>query len=111
MGVAKTSHWAFGAVKRREAKSKGEKERYKHLNSEFQRIARRDKKAFLSDQCKEIEENNRMGKTRFKGLDLIECLMSYGWRFVTLYRRQGSRPFPRKRNARKQNGCLRRPWN
>ena len=52
------------AVKRREAKSKGEKERYKHLNAGFQRIARRDKKAFLSDQCKEIEENNRMGKTR-----------------------------------------------
>ena len=52
------------AVKRREVKSKGEKERYKHLNAEFQRIARRDKKAFFSDQCKEIEENNRMGKTR-----------------------------------------------
>ena len=52
------------AVKRREVTSKGEKERYKHLNAEFQRIARRDKKAFLSDQCKEIEENNRMGKTR-----------------------------------------------
>ena len=52
------------AVKRREAKSKGEKERYTHLNAEFQRIERRDKKAFLSDQCKEIEENNRMGKTR-----------------------------------------------
>ena len=52
------------AVKRREVKSKGEKERYKHLNAEFQRIVRRDKKAFLSDQCKEIEENNRMGKTR-----------------------------------------------
>ena len=51
-------------VKRREAKSKGEKERYTHLNAEFQRIARRDKKAFLSDQCKEVEENNRMGKTR-----------------------------------------------
>ena len=52
------------AVKRREAKSKGEKERYKYLNAEFQRIARRDKKAFFSDQCKEIEKNNRMGKTR-----------------------------------------------
>ena len=52
------------AVKRREVKSKVEKERYKHLNAEFQRIARGDKKAFLSDQCKEIEENNRMGKTR-----------------------------------------------
>ena len=50
------------AVKRREVKSKGEKERYTHLNAEFQRIARRDKKAFLSDQCKEIEENNRMGR-------------------------------------------------
>uniref|UniRef100_A0A8B9WT68 RNA-directed DNA polymerase n=1 Tax=Bos mutus grunniens TaxID=30521 RepID=A0A8B9WT68_BOSMU len=65
----KKAKWLSGealqiAVKRREAKSKGEKERYNHLNAEFQRIARRDKKAFLSDQCKEIEENNRMGKTR-----------------------------------------------
>ena len=60
------------AVKRRETKSQGEKERYKHLNTEFQRIVRRDKKAFLSDQCKEIEENNRMGKTRdlFKKLEI-----------------------------------------
>ena len=65
----KKAKWLSGealqiAVKRREAKSKGEKERYKHLNAEFQRIARRDKKAFLNDQCKEIEQNNRMGKTR-----------------------------------------------
>ena len=52
-------------MKRREVKSKGEKERYTHLNVEFQSIARRDKKAFLSDQCKEIEENNRMGKTQY----------------------------------------------
>ena len=52
-------------VKRREVKTKGERERYNHLNAEFQRIERRDKKAFLSDQCKEIEENNRMGKTRY----------------------------------------------
>ena len=64
----KKANWLSGeglqiAVKRREAKTKGEKERYKHLNAEFQRIARRDKKAFLSDQCKEIEETNRMGKT------------------------------------------------
>ena len=58
------------AVRRREVKSKGEKERYKHLNAEFQRIAKRDKKAFFSDQCKEIEENNRMGKTR----DLVKKL-------------------------------------
>ena len=66
---SKKAKWLSGealqiAVKKREAKNKGEKERYKHLNAEFQRIARRDKKAFLSDQCKEIEENNRMGKTR-----------------------------------------------
>ena len=65
----KKTKWLSGealqiAVKRREAKSKGEKERYKHLNSEFQRIARRDKKVFLSDQCNEIEEKNRMGMTR-----------------------------------------------
>ena len=65
----KKAKWLSGealqiAVKRREAKSKGERERYKHLNAEFQRIARRDKKAFFSNQCKEIEENNRMGKTR-----------------------------------------------
>ena len=65
----KKAKWLSGealqiAVKSREVKSKGEKERYKHLNAEFQRIARRDKKAFLSNQCKEIEENNRMGKTR-----------------------------------------------
>ena len=65
----KKAKWLSGealqiAVKRREVKSKGEKERYKHLNAEFQRIARRDKKAFLSDQCKEIEENKRMRMTR-----------------------------------------------
>ena len=65
----KKAEWLSGeplqiAVKRREAKSKGDKERYTHLNAEFQRLARRDKKAFLSDQCKEIEENNRMGKPR-----------------------------------------------
>ena len=65
----KKAKWLSGealqiAMKRREVKSKGEKERYKHLNAKFQRIARRDKKAFLRDQCKEIEENNRMGKTR-----------------------------------------------
>ena len=73
----KKKKWLSGealqiAVKRREAKSKEEKERCKHLNAEFQRIARRGKKAFLSDQCKEIEENNRMGKTRdiFKKLEI-----------------------------------------
>ena len=65
----KTAEWLSGealqiAVKRRDAKSQGEKERYKHLKVEFQRIARREKKAFFSDQCEEIEENNRMGKTR-----------------------------------------------
>ena len=66
----KKAQWLSGealqiAVKRREANSKGEKERYKHLNAEFQRIARRDKKGFLSNQCKEKEENNRIGNTRY----------------------------------------------
>ena len=74
----KKAKWLSGealqiAVKRREGKSKGEEERYKHLNAEFQRITRRDKKAFLSGQCKEIEENNRMGKTR----DLFSVDTSY----------------------------------
>ena len=66
------------AVKRREVKSKGEKERCKYLNSEFQRIARGDKKAILSDQCKEIEENNRMGKTRdlFKNIQQVKVISS-----------------------------------
>ena len=63
------------AEKRREAKGKGEKERYTHLNAKFQRIARRDKKAFLSDQCKETEGNNRMGKTR----DLLKKIKRYQW--------------------------------
>ena len=67
------------AVKRRQVKSKGEKERYKHRNAEFQRIARRDKKAFLSDQCKEIEENNRMGKTR----DLFKKIRDTKGKFYT----------------------------
>ena len=75
----KKAKWLCGealqiAVKRREMKSKGEKERYKHLNAEFQRITRRDKKAFLRDQCKEIEENNRMGKTR----DLFKKIRNNG---------------------------------
>ena len=76
--MQKKAKWLSGealqiAVKRREAKSKGEKERYKHPNAEFQRIARGDKKAFFSDQCKEIEENNRMGKTR----DLFKKIKRY----------------------------------
>ena len=73
------------AVKRRKVKSKGEKERYKHLNAEFQSIARRDKKAFLNDQCKEIEENNRTGKTR----DLFKKIRKMVT--TTLYVRQQKR--------------------
>ena len=74
----KKAKWLSGealqiAMKRRELKSKREKERYKHLNAEFQRIARKDKKAYLSDQCKEIEEKNRMGKTR----DLFKKIKRY----------------------------------
>ena len=68
------------AEKRREAKGKEEKERYTHLNAEFQRIARRDKKAFLSDQCKEIEENNRMGKTK----DLLKKIRDTKEEFMAL---------------------------
>ena len=71
-------------MNRREVKGKGEKERYTHLNAEFQRIARRDKKAFLSDQCKEIEENNRMGKTR----DLFKKIRDTK---VTVHAKMGSK--------------------
>ena len=69
------------SMKRREVKSKGEKERYKHLNAEFQRTARRDKKDFLSNQCKEIEENNRMGKIRdlFKKTEIPREHFMQGW--------------------------------
>ena len=76
--------------KRRESKGKGEKERYIHLNAEFQRIARRDKKAFLSDQCKEIDENNRMGKTR----DLFKKI------------RDTKRTFHAKRGTVKDRKCM-----
>ena len=82
----KKAKWLSGealqiAVKRREAKSKGEEETYKHLNAEFQRIARRDKKAFSGDQCKEIEENNRMGKTRdlFKKIKNTKRIFHAKW--------------------------------
>ena len=75
------------AVKRREVKSKGEKERYKHLNAEFQRIARRDKKAFLSDQCKEIDENNRMGKTR----DLFKKIRDTREHFMQRWAQKGQK--------------------
>ena len=117
----KKTKWLSGealqiAVKRREGKSKGEKERYKHLNAEFQRIARRDKKAFFSDQCKKIEEKNRKGKTRdlFKkirdtngtlyakmgsikdrnGMDLTEAEdIKKRWQeYTELYKKRSSRP-------------------
>ena len=82
----KKAKWLSGealqtAEKRREVKGKGEKERYTHLNAEFQRIARRDKKAFLRDQCKEIEKNNRMGRTRdlFKKLEIPREHFTQRW--------------------------------
>ena len=92
---AKKAKWLSGnalqiAVRRREEKSKGEKERYKHLNAEFQRIASRDKKAFFSDQCKEIEENNRMGKTR----DLFKKI------------RDTKAPFHAKMGSIKDRNCM-----
>ena len=77
------------AVKRREAKGKGEKEKYTHLNTEFQRIARRDKKAFLSDQCKEIEENNRMGKTRDLFKKIRETKGTFHAKMDTIKNRNG----------------------
>ena len=90
----KKAKWLSGealqiAVKRREAKSKGEKERYKHLNEEFQRIARRDKKAFLSDQCKEIEENNRMGKTRDLFKKMRDTKGTVYWKMGSIKDRNG----------------------
>ena len=90
----KKAKWLSGedlqiAVKRREAKSKGEKERHKHLNAEFQRIARRHKKAFLSDQCKEIEENNRMGKTRSLFKKIRDTKVTFHAKMVTMKDRNG----------------------
>ena len=77
------------AVKRREVKGNGEKERYTHLNAEFQRIARRDKKAFLCDQCKEIEENNRMGKT-----NILECKVKWALEIITTNKPSGGDGIP-----------------
>ena len=76
-------------MKRREAKGKGEKERYNHLNAEFQRIVRRDKKAFLSDQCKEIEENNRMGKTRDLSKNIRDTKGTFHVKMSTIKDRNG----------------------
>ena len=78
--------------KRREVKGKGEKERYIHLNAEFQRIARRDKKAFLSDQCKEIEENNRMGKTRDLFKEIRDTKGTFHAKVGSIKDRNGTRP-------------------
>ena len=77
------------AEKRREAKGKGEKERYTHLNAQFQRIARRDKKAFLSDQCKQIEENNRMGKTRDLFKKITDTKVTFHAKMGTIKDRNG----------------------
>ena len=77
------------AMKRREVKSKGEKERYTHLNAEFQRIAKRDKKAFFSDQCNEIEENNRMGKTRDLFKKIRDSKRSFHAKLGTIKERNG----------------------
>ena len=77
------------AVKRRDMKSKGEKERYNHMNAEFQRTARRDKKAFLSDQCKDIEENNRMGKTRDLFKEIRDTKATFHTKMGTIKDRNG----------------------
>ena len=93
-GVLKSGYYnlcplSARAVKRREAKSKGEKERYTHLNSEFQRIARRDKKAFLRDQCKEIEENNRIRKTRDLFKKIRDTKGTFHAKMITIKNRNG----------------------
>ena len=77
------------AVKRREMKSKGEKERYTHLNAEFQRIARRDKKVFLSNQCKEIEENNRMGKSKDLFKKIRDTMVTFHAKICSIKDRNG----------------------
>ena len=81
------------AVKWREVKGKGQKERYTHLNAEFQKIARRDKKAFLSDQCKEIEENNRMGKPRDLFKKIRDTKETFHAKMGTIMERQGGRQY------------------
>ena len=90
----KKAKWLSGealqiAVKRREAKNKGEKERYKHLNAEFQRIARKNKKVFFSDQCKEIEENNRMGQTRYPFKKIRDTKGTFHAKMVSIKDRNG----------------------
>ena len=100
------------AVKRRKAKSKGEKERYIHLNAEFQRIARRDKKAFLSGQCKEIEENNRMGKTRDLFKKIRDTKAIFHGNMGSIKDRNGRLQLcPTLRPHRWQPTRLPRPWD
>ena len=97
----KKAKWLSGealqfAEKRREVKDKGKKERYTHLNAEFQRIARRDKKAFLSDQCKEIEENNRMGKTRDLFKEIRDTMGTFHIKMIS----KGQKWYGRNRSRR-----------
>ena len=99
------------AVKRREVKSKGEKERYKHLNAEFQRIARRDNKVFLRNQCKEIEENNRMGKTRDLVKKIRDTKETFHGKMGTIKHRNGmdlteAEDFKRCKNT--QKNCIKK---
>ena len=101
------------AVKRREAKSKGEKERYTHLNAEFQRIARRDKKAFLSDQCKEIQGNNRMGKTRDLFQKIRDTKGTFHAKMVSIKNRNGmdlkkKQKILRKGGKNTQKNCIKK---
>ena len=101
------------AVKRREAKSKGEKERYFHLNAEFQRTARRDKKAFLSAQCKEIEENNRIGKTRDFFKKIRDTKGTFHAKMVSIKNRNGmdlkkKQKILRKGGKNTQKNCIKK---
>ena len=95
-------------MKRREAKSKGEKERYKHLNSEFQRITRRDKKAFFNDQCKEIEENNRMGKTRDLFKKIRDTKGIFRAKMGSIKDRNGKQKMLRRSGKNTQKNCTKK---
>ena len=89
-------------------RSKGEKERYKHLNAEFQRIARRDKKAFFSDQCKEIEENNRMGKTRDIFKKIRDTKGTFHAKMGSIKDRNGKQKILRRRGKKTQKNCTKK---
>ena len=105
---AKKQNGCLGKKKRRKAKSKGEKERYKHLNAELQRIARRDKKAFFHDQCKEIEENNRTGKTRDLFKKIRDTKGIFRAKMGSIKDRNGKQKMLRRSGKNTQKNCTKK---